>query len=143
MNVRLPPFVERMLKNSEFLTFPEVGLKRLKSRSVSTSETAQKALTKIIGSDTGLTSSLLKSVNTAGVCVTKNIVSVERAINLLGVHKAYSIAFTQVICTQIRSNAATENSQAFEMIRVRSLLTGILAEKLGKIRHPKVEGCNT
>jgi HD-like signal output (HDOD) protein len=143
MKERLPPFVERTLKSSEFLTFPDIGLKLLEFRTVPTSETAQKSLSRIIKSDTGLSAALLRSVNSAGNRVAKNIVSVERAINLIGIYKAYSIAFTQVLSTQIRSTAAKGNSQAFEIIWVRSLLTAILAEALGKTCDQKLEGCYT
>lgn len=127
----IPPFVERMLKHPEALVFPAIGaqLVALSGRPVE-----QKPLANLILQDPGLTAAILRNINAAGVPVAKEIDSVERAINILGTHQVFSIAFAHVVTTQLRSVARSVTTTVFLEFWRRSLLTALLAERLRDAR---------
>lgn len=123
----IPPFVEMMLRHSEVLVFPAIGaqLVALFGRPVE-----QKQLASIILQDPGLSATILRNINAAGVPVAKEIDSVERAINILGTYQVFAIAFSHVVTTQLRSVARSVTTTVFLEFWRRSLLTALLAERL-------------
>lgn len=80
----------------------------------------------------GLTAVILKFVNAASVPVVSEITSIERAVSLLGVNKTFSIAFTHVISSQLRSVAASVKTTSFLELWNRSLLIAYLSEQLSE-----------
>lgn len=136
----IPPFVETMLKNSEALVFPAIGAQLV---ALFGQPVEQKQLANIILQDPGLSATILRNINAAGVPVAKEIDSVERAINILGTHQVFAIAFSHVVTTQLRSVARSVTTTVFLEFWRRSLLTALLAERLRDARQVDVPNAYT
>ena len=118
-------FLESMISKSEILVFPSIGhsIVRLLNKPID-----QKELSSLIKQDVGLSTSLLRYVNSASMPVSQNISDIERAVNILGVDRAFSVAFTDVVSTQIRSTAASVRFTVFLEVWGRSILTALFCE---------------
>lgn len=127
----IPPLVDMVLRRSKALVFPAIGtqLVALFSRPVE-----QTQLANIILQDPGLSATMLCNINAAGVPVAKEIDSVERAINILGIHQVFAMAFSHVVTTELRSVARRVTITVFLEFWRRSLLTALLAERLRDAR---------
>lgn len=124
-------FVESALKRADIVVFPAVGAKLF---GLMNKPLDPKELVSVIEQDVGLVAVVLRHVNAASSPVVREVLDVKQATMLLGVHRVFAVACTEVISTQIRSIAVSVKTTSFLEVWRRALLTAKISDHLRQLK---------